>query len=86
MASDRGRNEIMGPIDYSTNYVCGLLVDGFQFPPTLLTSHNPPYYSTDRRWGFEKRWTFTPSGLQIPPRLRRLRRLADALKKERLGW
>src|SRR4029077_9339331 len=25
----RGRTEIMGPIDYSTNYACGLLIDGF---------------------------------------------------------
>ena len=41
---ERGRNEIMGPIDYSTNYICGLLIDGFQFPPTILTAHNPPYY------------------------------------------
>ena len=41
---NRGRTEIMGPIDYSTNYVCGLLIDGFQFPPTILTAHNPPYY------------------------------------------
>jgi ribosomal protein S18 acetylase RimI-like enzyme len=40
----RGRTEIMGPIDYSTNYVCGLLIEGFQHPPTLLTAHNPPYY------------------------------------------
>ncbi len=40
----RGRTEIMGPIDYSTNYICGLLIDGFQFPPTILTAHNPPYY------------------------------------------
>jgi GNAT superfamily N-acetyltransferase len=40
----RGRKEIMGPIDYSTNYVCGLLIDGFEHPPTVLTSHNPPYY------------------------------------------
>ena len=40
----RGRDEIMGPIDYSTNYVCGLLVDGFEHPPTILTSHNPRYY------------------------------------------
>jgi GNAT superfamily N-acetyltransferase len=40
----RGRTEIMGPIDYSTNYVCGLLIDGFQFAPTILTAHNPPYY------------------------------------------
>lgn len=40
----RGRNEVMGPIDYSTNYVCGLLIDGFQHPQMLLTAHNPPYY------------------------------------------
>jgi GNAT superfamily N-acetyltransferase len=40
----KGRSEMMGPIDYSTNYVCGLLIDGFQFPPTILTAHNPPYY------------------------------------------
>jgi GNAT superfamily N-acetyltransferase len=40
----KGRSEIMGPIDYSTNYVCGLLIDGFRFPPTILTAHNPPYY------------------------------------------
>ena len=39
-----GRTEMMGPIDYSTNYVCGLLIDGFQFAPTILTAHNPPYY------------------------------------------
>jgi GNAT superfamily N-acetyltransferase len=38
------RTEMMGPIDYSTNYVCGLLIDGFQFAPTILTAHNPPYY------------------------------------------
>jgi GNAT superfamily N-acetyltransferase len=40
----KGRTEMMGPIDYSTNYVCGLLIDGFQFAPTILTAHNPPYY------------------------------------------
>ena len=40
----KGRTEIMGPIDYSTNYVCGLLIDGYQFAPTILTAHNPPYY------------------------------------------
>jgi GNAT superfamily N-acetyltransferase len=40
----KGRTEMMGPIDYSTNYVCGLLIDGFQFSPTILTAHNPLYY------------------------------------------
>src|SRR5436305_726132 len=40
----KGRTEIMGPIDYSTNYVSGLLIDGFQFPTTMLNAHNPSYY------------------------------------------
>jgi len=51
----KGRTEMMGPIDYSTNYVCGLLIDGFQFPPTILTAHNPPYYRRlIERCGFTK--------------------------------
>ena len=51
----KGRAEMMGPIDYSTNYVCGLLIDGFQFPPTILTAHNPPYYrELIETYGFTK--------------------------------
>jgi GNAT superfamily N-acetyltransferase len=41
---DRGRTEILGPIDYSTNYTCGLLVEGFHWPPVIMDNHNPPYY------------------------------------------
>lgn len=40
----RGREQIMGPIDYSTNYACGLLVDGFEFPQRVMMNHNPRYY------------------------------------------
>jgi GNAT superfamily N-acetyltransferase len=40
----RGRTSLLGPIEYSTNYSCGLLVDGFETPPRLLMNHNPPYY------------------------------------------
>jgi GNAT superfamily N-acetyltransferase len=79
----RGRDEIMGPIDYSTNYVCGLLIDGFQFPPTLLTSHNPPYYSALLEgWGFEKTMDFYAWWFANPAAAAaRLRRLAGALEK-----
>lgn len=41
----RGRTEVMGPIDYSTNYPCGLLVDGFDTPPRVMMNHHPPYYA-----------------------------------------
>ena len=40
----RGRTAMLGPIEYSTNYTCGLLVDGFETPPRILMNHNPPYY------------------------------------------
>ena len=42
---DRGRTAILGPIDYSTNYTCGLLVEGFHTPPRIMDNHNPPYYA-----------------------------------------
>jgi GNAT superfamily N-acetyltransferase len=41
----RGRSRMMGPIDYSMNYSCGLLVDGFESPPRVMMNHNPRYYS-----------------------------------------
>jgi GNAT superfamily N-acetyltransferase len=78
-----GRDEIMGPIDYSTNYLCGLLVDGFQFPPTLLTGHNPPYYSKlIEGWGFAKEMDLFAWWFANPTEaMSRLRRLAGALEK-----
>lgn len=40
----RGRDTLRGPIDYSLNYTCGLLIDGFDSPPRLMMGHNPRYY------------------------------------------
>jgi GNAT superfamily N-acetyltransferase len=80
---DLGRDQIMGPIDYSTNYLCGLLVEGFQHPPMLLTSHNPPYYSRlIESWGFGKVMDFFAWWFAEPAdAAARLRKLAGALKK-----
>jgi GNAT superfamily N-acetyltransferase len=79
----KGRTEIMGPIDYSTNYVCGLLIDGFQFPPTILTAHNPPYYrDLIESWGFAKAkdwyaWWFADPSKAVT----HLRRLAERFSR-----
>lgn len=40
----RGLTVMRGPASFSTNDECGLLVDGFDTPPTILNPHNPPYY------------------------------------------
>lgn len=81
----RGRDEIMGPIDYSTNYVCGLLVDGFEHSPMILTSHNPPYYSRLLEGcGFAKAMDFFAWWIGNPQRaLKRLRRFVSAAQNRR---
>jgi hypothetical protein len=40
----RGRDSIVGPMDFSTNHECGLLVDGFERPPQILENWHHPYY------------------------------------------
>lgn len=82
----RGRDEIMGPIDYSTNYVCGLLVRGFEHAPMILTSHNPPYYAElIESWGFTKAMDLFAWWFADPARAeKRLRRFASALQKRQL--
>ena len=44
----RGRSEIIGPIDYSINYPCGLLIEGFDTPPRVMMNHNRIYYAGAR--------------------------------------
>lgn len=43
-ARERGYSRLRGPTSFSTNDECGLLVDGFDTPPTLMMPHNPGYY------------------------------------------
>lgn len=51
----RGRTAIMGPIDYSTNYACGLLIEGFDTPPRIMMNHHRPYYAhLLESWGLIK--------------------------------
>jgi GNAT superfamily N-acetyltransferase len=51
----RGRTTIRGPIDYSLNYPCGLLVDGFETAQRVFMNHNRTYYADlIESWGFKK--------------------------------
>jgi GNAT superfamily N-acetyltransferase len=42
----RGLDTIRGPMSFSVNDECGLLIDGFETPNTLMMPHNPPWYLT----------------------------------------
>jgi GNAT superfamily N-acetyltransferase len=40
----RGRERIIGPMDFTTNDELGLLVEGFERPPMILQPWHPPHY------------------------------------------
>ncbi|HHQ49626.1 MAG TPA: N-acetyltransferase [Acidobacteria bacterium] len=43
-AMTRKLDAVRGPANPSTNYECGLLIEGFDGPPVLMMTYNPEYY------------------------------------------
>lgn len=44
-----------GPMNFSTNEECGFLIEGYEFPPIIMTPYNPPYYNDYmERYGMRK--------------------------------
>jgi len=81
----RGLSTVRGPASFSTNDECGLLVSGFDTPPTLLNPHNPAYYvDLVERAGFVKAidmFQYQIRNPEIPERLVRGARLLAERKK-----
>jgi GNAT superfamily N-acetyltransferase len=40
----RGRERLLGPMDFTTNDECGLLIEGYELDPLILQPWHPPYY------------------------------------------
>lgn len=52
---DSGMEIIRGPMNFSTNEECGLLIEGFDSSPLLMMPYNPPYYADYiERYGLKK--------------------------------
>lgn len=43
-ARQQGMTFLRGPLNPSTNYEIGLLIEGFESPPVFMMTYNPPYY------------------------------------------
>ena len=43
-AAAKGRERILGPMDFTTNEEIGILIDGFDRRPMILEPWHPPYY------------------------------------------
>ena len=67
-----------GPMNPSTNEECAFLVEGFDRPPYIMMTHNPPYYATlAEGYGFRKVRDLFAFVLEISlARLERLERVA----------
>ncbi len=77
----RGFDTLRGPASFSTNDECGLLVDGFDTPPTVMMSHNPRrYVALVEGAGFVKArdlLAYQSTGLELPERLEAGTRLLE---------
>jgi GNAT superfamily N-acetyltransferase len=52
---DRGRDRMVGPMDFTTNHECGVLVEGYERPPQILEFwHHPYYQELLERYGLAK--------------------------------
>ncbi len=51
----RGMKIIRGPYSFSINEMSGLLVNGYEHPPSVMMGHNPNYYEPlVASWGLQK--------------------------------
>jgi hypothetical protein len=42
--AERGRDRMVGPMDFTMNYECGVLIEGHERPPMVAQPWQPPYY------------------------------------------
>jgi GNAT superfamily N-acetyltransferase len=42
--AERGRERVIGPMDFTTNDEAGILVEGYELRPMILQPWHPPYY------------------------------------------
>jgi GNAT superfamily N-acetyltransferase len=75
-AKARGCTRIIGPMSPNANDLVGLLVKGFDGPPVIMMSYNPPYYAAlveaagGRKWKDLIAWLLDSP--EIPERLARI--------------
>lgn len=79
----RGFGQMLGPVNFSTNYECGVLVEGFDAPPVVMMAYNPRYYpKLYHSCGLEKAkdlWAFELSSSVNPPE--KVARIAEKIRQ-----
>lgn len=82
-AKERGFDNLVGPMNFSTNAECGVLVEGFSTPPAIMMTYNPSYYAALlEACGFAKAkdlWAWELSSAAAPPE--KVVRIAEKIRE-----
>jgi hypothetical protein len=77
---EKGLNTINGPVNFSTNDSCGVLIEGFNRPPVAMMPYNKPYYDAlILGQGFSKKTDLMAYELNVSESNERSLRLLDTL-------
>jgi GNAT superfamily N-acetyltransferase len=83
-ARSRGMKTLTGPVNLSTNHECGVLVEGFDFPPAMMMPYNFRYYGALLEgWGLRKMkdlYAYDLSTALAPPE--KVVRVAERLREQ----
>ncbi|MBI3182262.1 MAG: N-acetyltransferase [Myxococcales bacterium] len=79
----QGFGRMIGPMNFSTNYECSVLVEGFDAPPVVMMAYNPRYYpALYEACGFKKAkdlWAWELSSSVAPPE--KVARIAEKVRQ-----
>ena len=84
---ERGLKKMIGPLNPSTNAICGLLLEGYNSPPKLMMPYTLPYYHPllEGR-GLTKARDLLAYRIPVPEKMNpRLEKVADLLRKRGLN-
>ena len=82
----QGLRRMRGPMNFTINDECGLLVDGFDTPHVIMLTHNPPYYpQLIEQYGFEKTQDLYAYRIDRPKRTPKRLKRAMKMIEERHG-
>jgi len=85
-AKAQGFDRILGPTNFTTNDTAGMLVEGYDRPPTVMMTYNKPYYvDYATRYGFEKEMDMYAYYIPTKTANEKSLRLAGLLKKRLEG-
>lgn len=83
----QGLNKMIGPLNPSTNAICGFLLQGFDSPPKFMMPYTPPYYlSLAEKSGLIKAKDLLAYHIPVPEKMNpRLEKIAAILQKKGLS-